>query len=154
MRKTSKTTKSTKNLRETTTEPEGSSMTRIKNSRTAKKRACMKLKEVIVAKKATAWVGDCVYVSHPAETAMVYINDNFDGDGEGYVGWLDTVYDKNKAQEYRGALELANGEFFMHAGDTDDLAVKLMHQARRLGFRFALVYELIDNPVRSSITEL
>src|SRR5665213_2339738 len=99
--------------------------------------------EVIAAKKATACVSDRVYVSHPAETAVVYINDN--EDGEGYVGWLATVAAENEAQEDCGALELANGEFFMYAGDTNDLAVKLMHQARRLGFRFAQVYELIDN---------
>ena len=108
--------------------------------------------EVNVGKKAIGWVGDCVYVLHPAETAVLYIREN--SDGEGYEGWLDTVYYKNKSQEYRGALELTNGEFSMCADDTTGLALTLMREACRLGFRFAQIYELTDNPVRHPITEL
>jgi hypothetical protein len=108
--------------------------------------------EVIAAKKATACVSDRVYVKYPAETAVVYINDN--EDGEGYVGWLATVAAENEAQEDCGALELANGEFFVYADDTNDLSIELERRARRLCFRFAQIIELTDNPVKYSITEL
>lgn len=108
--------------------------------------------EVITAKKATACVSDRMYVSHPAETAVVYINDN--EDGEGYVGWLATVAAEDGAQEDCGPLALENGEFFVHADDDDDLSIELERRARRLGFRFAQIIQLIEDPVMYSITEL
>ena len=108
--------------------------------------------ELIAAKKATACVSDRVRVSHPAETAVVYINDN--EDGEGYVGWLATVAAEDEAQEDCGPLELANGEFFVYADDTNDLSFELELQARRLCFRLAQTIELTDDPVKYSITEL
>jgi hypothetical protein len=108
--------------------------------------------ELIAAKKASACVSDRVHVSYPAETAVVYINDN--EDGEGYVGWLATVAVEDEAQEDCGPLELANGEFFLYADDANDLSFALELQARRLGFRFAQIIELTEDPVEYSLTEL
>ena len=110
------------------------------------------MSEEIAAKKAAACVSDRVYVSHPAETAVVYINDN--EDGEAYVGWLATVAAEDEAQEDCGALELANGEFFLYADDINDLAVELQRRAYRLNFRFAQVIELTEDPTKCCITEL
>ena len=93
-----------------------------------------------------------MYVSHPAETVVVYINDN--EDGEGYVGWLATVAAEDEAQEDCGPLELANGEFLLYADDTNDLSFKLELWARHLRFWFAQTIELTDDPVKYSITEL
>ena len=152
MGRPSETAKTTNNVRKTTTHPEGSSMTPTNNPRTAKKPARLQLTEVIVAKKATACVSDRVNVSHPAETTVVYINDN--EDGEGYVGWLARVAADNRAQEDCGALELANGKFFEYGDDIDDLSIELERHAYRLGFRFAQIIVLTEDPVEYSITEL
>jgi len=107
---------------------------------------------LIAAKKATACVSDRVYVSHPAETAVVYINNN--EDGQAYVGWLATVADEDEAQEDCGALELTSGEYFLYLNDINDLAVELQRRAYRLGFSFAQVIELIEDPTKCCITEL
>ena len=50
-------------------------------------------------------------------------------------------------------MELANGEFFVYADDTNDLSIELERRARRLSFRFAQIIELTDDPVKYSITD-
>jgi len=100
----------------------------------------------------TACVSGRVYVSHPEETAVVYIKGH--EDCEGYVGWLATVATEDEAQEDCGALDLGNGEFFLYADDTENLSLQLELRARRLHFRFAQIIELTDNPMTYCITEL
>jgi hypothetical protein len=108
--------------------------------------------EIIAAKKAAACVSDRVYVSHPAETAVLYLKDN--QDGEVYECWLATVASEDQAQEDCGSLELANGEFFVYADGTYDLAIKLVCEARRLYFKYLQVIDLTEDPVKYSVTEL
>jgi len=108
--------------------------------------------EVGSTKKAIACVSDPVYVSHPEETAVVYINVNDDGDG--YVGWLATVAAEEEAQEDCGPLELPNGEFFVYADDRHNVSLILELTARRLRFEFAQIIELTEDPVKYCITEL
>jgi hypothetical protein len=107
---------------------------------------------VLDAKMAAPCVSDRVHVPHPTETAVIYVN--YNQEGEGFEGWLATVATEDESQEGCGSLELPNGEFIESADGINDVLFVLKVQARQLGFRYAQIIDLTDDPSRYDISEL